>query len=128
MRQMADELVEGQPRCSSCIDLSQKWEWTAPFTPTSNPLCEPGHATQSLDPDQTSPAGSVGMKRQGKSLISQGLQSHGKHNNALKSPEAYAQAFCDFLTETPTFWHAVQQFEKTLDASGFKKVFFLGFT
>ena len=48
--------------------------------------------------------------------------SQAKEQNTLKSPEAYTRPFCDFLTENPTVWHAVQYFEKKLDAAGFKKV------
>ena len=58
--------------------------------------------------------------RSGKSLITKGLVREG---NALKSPEAYTQPFCDFLTENPTVWHAVEYFEKKLQKAGFKKVF-----
>jgi len=53
------------------------------------------------------------------SLITKGLVREG---NALKSPEAYTQPFCDFLTENPTVWHAVAYFEKKLEKAGFKKV------
>lgn len=53
------------------------------------------------------------------SLITKGLVREG---NALKSPEAYTQPFCDFLTENPTVWHAVDYFEKKLEKAGFKKV------
>jgi len=53
------------------------------------------------------------------SLITKGLVREG---NALKSPEAYIQPFCDFLTENPTVWHAVAYFEKKLEKAGFKKV------
>ena len=59
---------------------------------------------------------------QGTSLITKGLEKQERELNALKSPEAYTQPFCDFLTENPTVWHAVQYFEKKLDAAGFKKV------
>jgi aminopeptidase I len=53
------------------------------------------------------------------SLITKGLVREG---NALKSPEAYTQPFCDFLTENPTVWHAVDYFETKLKKAGFKKV------
>jgi hypothetical protein len=53
------------------------------------------------------------------SLITKGLVRAG---NALKSPEAYTQPFCDFLTENPTVWHAVAYFEGKLEKAGFKKV------
>jgi len=53
------------------------------------------------------------------SLITKGLVREG---NALKSPEAYTQPFCDFLTDNPTVWHAVDYFEKKLEKAGFKKV------
>lgn len=58
-----------------------------------------------------------------RSLITKGLVREG---NALKSPEAYTQPFCDFLTENPTVWHTVTYFEKKLEKAGFKKVGFLG--
>lgn len=58
------------------------------------------------------------------SLITKGLEREMKEQNALKSPEAYTQPFCDFLTKNPTIWHTVQYFEKKLDAAGFKKVYF----
>ena len=54
--------------------------------------------------------------------VRKGLEREVKEQNVLKSPEAYTQPFCDFLTENPTVWHAVQYFEKKLDAAGFKKV------
>ncbi|CZR69679.1 related to vacuolar aspartyl aminopeptidase Lap4 [Phialocephala subalpina] len=53
------------------------------------------------------------------SLITKGLVSEG---TSLKSPEAYAQPFCDFLTENPTVFHAVDYFEQKLEAAGFKKL------
>jgi aminopeptidase I len=54
-----------------------------------------------------------------RSLITKGLVREG---NALKTPEAYTQPFCDFLTENPTVWHAVDYFERKLEKAGFKKV------
>jgi hypothetical protein len=54
-----------------------------------------------------------------RSLITKGLVREG---SALKSPEAYTQPFCDFLTENPTVWHAVSYFETKLEKAGFKKV------
>lgn len=42
--------------------------------------------------------------------------------HSLKSPSAYTQPFCDFLTENPTIWHAVSYFEQKLVKAGFKKV------
>lgn len=60
---------------------------------------------------------------QGTSLITRGLEDQQREHNTLKSPETYTQPFCDFLTENPTVWHAVQYFEKKLDAAGFKKVY-----
>jgi aminopeptidase I len=52
------------------------------------------------------------------SLITKGLVNEG---NVLKSPQAYTQPFCDFLTENPTVWHAVDYFENKLKKAGFKK-------
>jgi hypothetical protein len=40
----------------------------------------------------------------------------------LKKPEAYTQPFCDFLTDNPTVWHAVEHFEHRLAKAGFQKV------
>jgi aminopeptidase I len=54
-----------------------------------------------------------------RSLITKGLVREG---NALKSPEAYTQPFCDFLTENPTVWHAVTYFKTKLEKAGFKKL------
>ncbi|KUJ17828.1 putative vacuolar aspartyl aminopeptidase Lap4 [Mollisia scopiformis] len=54
-----------------------------------------------------------------RSLITKALGSEG---STLKSPEAYAQPFCSFLTENPTVFHAVDYFEKKLDSAGFKKL------
>lgn len=42
--------------------------------------------------------------------------------DALKAPEAYTQPYCDFMTENPTVFHAVDHFEKKLEKAGFKKV------
>ncbi len=53
------------------------------------------------------------------SLITKGLVREG---NVLKSPEAYTQPFCDFLTDNPTVWHTVNHFETKLEKAGFKKV------
>lgn len=60
----------------------------------------------------------------GKSLITKGLSEElrEKVDNTLKSPEAYTQPFCDFLTENPTVWHAVSYFEGKLQKAGFQKV------
>jgi aminopeptidase I len=44
-----------------------------------------------------------------------------RHNHTLKAPEAYTEPFCNFLTENPTVWHAVDYFEEKLQKSGFKK-------
>jgi hypothetical protein len=50
------------------------------------------------------------------SLITTGLMREG---NVLKSPEAYTQPFCDFLTDNPTVWHTVSYFETKL-GGGYK--------
>lgn len=55
----------------------------------------------------------------GKSLITNAFI---REENALKSPEAYTQPFCDFLTENPTVFHAVDYFEKKLEKAGFQKL------
>lgn len=54
-----------------------------------------------------------------KSLITKGLA---REENALKAPEAYTKPFCDFITENPTVFHAVDHFAKKLEKAGFKKV------
>ena len=41
---------------------------------------------------------------------------------SLKSPEEYTQPFCDFLTENPTVFHAVDYFENQLVKAGYSKV------
>jgi hypothetical protein len=41
---------------------------------------------------------------------------------SLKSPEEYTQPLCDFLTENPTVFHAVDYFEKRLEKAGYTKV------
>jgi len=43
-------------------------------------------------------------------------------DNKLKSAEEYCQPFCEFLTENPTVFHAVDYFEKKLNKAGFTKV------
>ena len=40
----------------------------------------------------------------------------------LKEPQEYTKPFCDFLTENPTVFHAVDYFRTKLEANGFKKV------
>jgi len=55
---------------------------------------------------------------QSSSLITKGLGA----DNTLKVPEAYTQPFCDFLTENPTVFHAVDYFERKLGKAGFTKV------
>jgi hypothetical protein len=57
--------------------------------------------------------------RSERSLLTNALISE---ENALKSPEAYTQPFCNFLTENPTVFHTVDYFEKRLEKAGFKKV------
>ncbi len=59
------------------------------------------------------------------SLITRGFVNGG---DTLKSPQAYTQPFCDFLTENPTIWHAIVYFEKKLQGAGFKKVRLVHFT
>jgi hypothetical protein len=45
-----------------------------------------------------------------------------KVDHAFKSPAAYTQPFCEFLTENPTVFHVVAYFEDKLSEAGFKKV------
>ncbi len=40
----------------------------------------------------------------------------------VKSPEEYTEPFCEFLTENPTVFHAVDYFKKKLEGKGFEKV------
>lgn len=54
-----------------------------------------------------------------RSLITKALT---REEHTLKSPEAYTKPFCDFLTENPTVFHAVDYFEKKLEKAGYKKV------
>ncbi|KAG9244937.1 putative vacuolar aminopeptidase 1 [Calycina marina] len=42
--------------------------------------------------------------------------------NSLKSPEAYTEPFCRFMTDNPTVWHAVSAFEDKLTEAGFNKL------
>jgi aminopeptidase I len=37
-------------------------------------------------------------------------------------PEAFTQPFCDFLTENPTVFHAVDYFKRAAFATGYKEV------
>ncbi|CAI4212619.1 unnamed protein product [Parascedosporium putredinis] len=37
-------------------------------------------------------------------------------------PEAYTKPFCDFLTENPTVFHAVEYFKEKLTAAGFEEI------
>ena len=41
---------------------------------------------------------------------------------SVKSPAEYTQPFCDFLTENPTVFHAVEYFEDRLVKAGYIKV------
>lgn len=41
---------------------------------------------------------------------------------AEEKPEAFTKPFCDFLTENPTVFHAVDYFKKKLDYAGFTEV------
>jgi hypothetical protein len=58
---------------------------------------------------------------QSSSLITKGLAGPGT-DSTLRAPEAYTQPFCDFLTENPTVFHAVDYFERKLGKAGFTKV------
>jgi hypothetical protein len=88
----------------------------------SSPAAQPQFGSQAPKVFHFSHA--AGMQDQGKSLLTTGLEREVVRQNVLKSPEAYTQPFCEFLTENPTVWHAVQYFEKKLDSAGFKKVCF----
>ena len=41
---------------------------------------------------------------------------------AAGKPEAFTQPFCDFLTQNPTVFHAVEYFQKKLEDAGFTEV------
>lgn len=41
---------------------------------------------------------------------------------AACKPEAFIKPFCDFLTENPTVFHAVDYFKKKLSSAGYKEV------
>jgi aminopeptidase I len=41
---------------------------------------------------------------------------------AETTPESFTKPFCDFLTEAPTVWHAVDYFKTKLHAKGFKEL------
>lgn len=64
------------------------------------------------------------MRKEGSEFFKKHYQVpfHLAQKSPLKSPEAYTQPFCDFLTENPTVWHAVDYFEKKLETAGFSKV------
>ncbi len=49
-------------------------------------------------------------------------QAGGGDVSGVKKPEEYTKPFCDFLTENPTVFHAVDYFAAKLTAAGFKKV------
>lgn len=44
--------------------------------------------------------------------------------SAACKPEDYIKPFCDFLTENPTVFHAVDYFKKKLNSAGYKEVSF----
>lgn len=58
------------------------------------------------------------------------LQAPPKQDSSRKTPEKsksvkpeeYTQPFCDFLTDNPTVFHAVDAVAKDLEAAGFKKL------
>lgn len=44
-----------------------------------------------------------------------------------KPVEEYTQPFCEFLTENPTVFHAVDYFKRKLEANGFTEVCYINF-
>lgn len=52
------------------------------------------------------------------------LEPSRKTSEEIKTvkPEEYTQPFCDFLTQNPTVFHAVDAVAKDLEAAGFKKL------
>lgn len=49
-------------------------------------------------------------------------EDHAPVKVKVEKPEAYTKPFCDFLTQNPTVFHAVDYFQKKLTDAGFKKV------
>lgn len=45
-----------------------------------------------------------------------------EHECFVKPVEEYTKPFCDFLTENPTVFHAVDYFKRKLEANGFLEV------
>ncbi|KAF4555154.1 Aminopeptidase I zinc metalloprotease (M18)-like protein [Elsinoe fawcettii] len=52
------------------------------------------------------------------------IPSNNRHKTRIGSsdPAAYAQPFCDYLTDNPTIFHAVDAVAKDLEDNGFKKL------
>jgi hypothetical protein len=79
---------------------------------------------------------SQGQNMQGPRLMSVGApaepQRKGEKAKAepgclVKPVEEYTEPFCEFLTENPTVFHAVDYFKKKLKANGFREVCSLTF-
>jgi hypothetical protein len=119
----ADGNKQGDTAWNNTSDLMAKYGREFPAIPEDYPISsrlttedEIEAQTKSLFQKYNESLGDVQPK---KSLITKALVGGGSQ---LKSPEAYAQPFCDFLTDNPTVFHAVNYFEKKLAAAGFKKV------
>lgn len=46
--------------------------------------------------------------------------AHPSVNPATINPEDYSQSYCDFMTENPTIFHAVDSFAKQLEGKGYR--------
>ena len=122
-----EEITRERLQRSNCAPSGVKCEMSGPSANLSDTL--PSHAvTQTQFGSQarvvSHPSHGARIQSHGQSLITKGSECQVTEQNALKSPEAYTKPFCEFLTENPTVWHAVQYFEKKLDTAGFKKVRF----
>lgn len=114
------------PSCSNCVRFGLQCKSDQSFQPFISAFqpasAQPQFVRQA--PTVNLFGDTAVMQGQGNSLLTNGLERQVKEQNVLKGPEAYIQPFCEFLTENPTVWHAVQYFEKKLDAAGFQKVCF----
>jgi hypothetical protein len=72
-------------------------------------------------PVYSEPAGFRRYRRANGELVERATTLPG-WENLLKAAEDYTEPFCNFLTNNPTVWHAVDYFEKKLQKAGFKKV------
>jgi hypothetical protein len=59
----------------------------------------------------------------GTEVKNSGKKETREETSRIQCPEEYTEPFCEFLTENPTVFHAVDYFEKGLEENGFTKVF-----